>query len=212
MHRTAIRLLVTAAVLVVGIVAPLLVLSAGPVAADCESNYYFIDQPPDVQGTTFVGTYLGRDTSATPGTDSFRVSKVYAGDPAETITYDVQPCHPFRHLSKGEAYLVSTSEIMEPTARNTVVYRLLAGSGVRLIGLDGPAQEYIPIWRLDRLADVLALVAPGSLPSTDRHALPNVIAGGPFEANSLAILMGIVGLAGAMVARRRFGGETPEER
>lgn len=192
-------------------VATLLILSAGRASADCGSDYLFIDQPPDVQGTTFIGTYLGRDPVSEPPTDSFRVDRVYAGDLGGTVTYDVQACHPFRHLSPGVRYLFSTSDIAQPTARDTVVYRLSRGSRVTLVGIDGPAKYYIPIWHLDRLADVLALVVP-DLPPTDAGPVIDPGATARSDAEVLAIVAAGIGAAGAFVALTRLRGRTARPR
>lgn len=139
----------------------------GPVAADCDTALYAVDQPRDAQGTTFVGRFLSREPTADGlYAETWVVEHPYAGEPGKRFSYTSTNCHRFRGLVPGDRYLLSTAHPERPTGADTVVWRI-SGKGLRLVGIDAPVFEYGDQWHVRTLREALALVAPGTLPPTD---------------------------------------------
>jgi hypothetical protein len=88
--------------------------TTGPSAQTCEASHLVADiTAADVQGTTFVGTYLG-DTvggvdSPRPLITSWSVERVYAGGPIPAdLIFETPGCE-WTNLTPGVRYLFSTA-------------------------------------------------------------------------------------------------------
>ncbi|MGD8486212.1 MAG: hypothetical protein PVG27_08195 [Chloroflexota bacterium] len=129
--------------------------------------------PPDAQGTTFVGTYLGDAASGSgPMISSWAVERVYAGGPLPRDLVFQTPACGWTNLTPGVRYLFSTAvtdlewtspDAGQPSVADSLAWELLPGDAVRLapfdtyVASDYPSDELHAITTFE---DALWSVAP----------------------------------------------------
>ena len=125
----------------------------------------------DVQGTTFVGTYLGESTSGRDMTVFWQVEEIYAGGPLSRALFWRTPSCEWANLTPGERYLFSTSatdlDSFEGSAAmagvtDSLAWEVLDGGALRLAPFDTyAADDYAAEGprAITTLEDALAAVA-----------------------------------------------------
>jgi hypothetical protein len=192
-------------VAVVVLASSVLLLGGAPANADCSRGPAW-PPPREARGTTFVGVVTGLARDDETNAYAWRVEEVHAGDvvPGRLARwgYGPQGCHPIV-VRPGTRYLVSSGHPSGAGgAATTVAYELLGAGRVRLssFGTEQPASSAPRVYRVDTLAEALALLVP-ELPATDASPPGRSAGTGWLPIAGVAAALGVL----AWVRRRRHG-------